>query len=78
MDATGDFFPPTHPSHSTARGLGALGLAAYARNHQGGPVRWICRMGTGRGGRRLSPYLSAEAALISKMGRLEVKPVAMT
>ena len=30
------------------------------------------------GGRRLSPYLSAEAALISKTGRLGVKPVAMT
>ena len=30
------------------------------------------------GGRRLSPYLSAEAALISKMCRLEVKLVGMT
>ena len=30
------------------------------------------------GGRRLSTYLSAEVVLISKMGRLGVKPVAMT
>ena len=30
------------------------------------------------GGRRLSPYLSAEAVLISKMGRLRVNPVGMT
>ena len=29
------------------------------------------------GGRRLSPYLSAEAALIFKMGRLWVNPVGM-